>query len=400
MKRPTGACGKFLNYSGKMKIAYFTHIYGGHKGGIERVVQTLAETFSPEHEVHVFAQRIHRNGDDASIKFHRMPVFTSKKLVNLLLFFISGKFMLAGKRFDIVHIHNAAWYKDAVVTCHGVARSYIELINNLDSQYKKEVSKKEIIRLKLLSPLWDFNFMPANHRKIIAVSGGIKKNLVKHCGVEPDEISLIPNGVDPDNFTRYDKEKCREEIRNKYGIQKDNVVFLFVGSHDKVKGLLPLLHAFSRLEGTSARLIIVGEDKHLIASYRDKVKELDLENKVFFAGAQKEVARFYHAADAFVLPSFHEGSSLALLEAMACGLPVLVTDTGGAEELVRDGVNGFVVPAPPRIDDLEKNLRKILDKKERLADMGAESLAVAQNYTWERITEMTMELYKQNLSGK
>jgi glycosyltransferase involved in cell wall biosynthesis len=120
---------------------------------------------------------------------------------------------------------------------------------------------------------------------------------------------------------------------------------------------------------------------------------LGLDGLVTFAGAvaPKDMPVFYQRADVFVLPSQNEGMSIALLEAMACGLPVVVTDTGGTEELVREGVNGHVVPWSD-VPALTEALTALMADTELRPRMGAASRKVAEQYTLQKATERYVDL--------
>ncbi|MCB9858163.1 MAG: glycosyltransferase family 4 protein [Phycisphaerales bacterium] len=157
-----------------------------------------------------------------------------------------------------------------------------------------------------------------------------------------DAFDIIVNGVDT---TSYLPARNRDEIRRELELPLDRFVLLCVGNIKPVKGHDVLIDAFMTTPFTEeATLIIVGEDYsggEIPAQARSATAGRDIR----FVGVQDDVRPWYQAADAFVLPSRWEGLSNALLEALACGLPAIATNVGGNPDVIRDGVNGRLVPA-------------------------------------------------------
>lgn len=170
-------------------------------------------------------------------------------------------------------------------------------------------------------------------RAVICNSWMVKDDIVKRFGVAPEKLHVIHNGVDLAYFHPGLRVEHRDRIRDELDIPAHAKVVLFVGSGFERKGLSPLLKALAGLE--DVHLLVVGKDR---ASARAKAlaASLGLSARIHFLGARTDVRPFYGAADVFALPTLYDPFPNAVLEALACGLPVLTTPGSGAAELVNN----------------------------------------------------------------
>jgi glycosyltransferase involved in cell wall biosynthesis len=199
-------------------------------------------------------------------------------------------------------------------------------------------------------------------------------------------IRVIPNGVDTDVF------HPRAEPRDRGRLE-----FVCVGRLIERKGQHHLLRAFARLQASGMpahlRLIGVGDAERALRRLAD---ELNLSRDVTFAGplAHAQVAEAYRQADVFVLPSQNEGMSVAVLEAMASGLPVIVTPTAGAPGLVSDGVEGRIVPWAD-VPALAAALRQLAHDPAGRLRLGAAARQAALHYNWSAIAQEYLDACSQ-----
>lgn len=200
---------------------------------------------------------------------------------------------------------------------------------------------------------------------------------------EPDlPIEPIPNGVDTSLFHPAPTTR----------IENEAVRLICCGRLIERKGQQHLIPAVAELKkrGLAVELMIVGTGDNEPA-LRRQVKELRLEDTVRFTGSVEweKMPQLYQASDIFVLPSYNEGMSIALLEAMATGLPVVVTNTGGARELV-DG-NGVVVPWGSA-EALADSLVRLITSAETRQEMGRRSQLLASQFTWDQVADKYLKL--------
>ncbi|WP_158593413.1 glycosyltransferase [Nitrosovibrio sp. Nv6] len=155
-------------------------------------------------------------------------------------------------------------------------------------------------------------------------------------GLDVSKMKIIPNGTDPDSIEHTKFKLNRKNLRNRWHIDSGSPVFLNVASIMATKAQLALVSAFSEVLKTkpSARLVLLGSVME--SSYQDEIEKqiaaLDIQDRVILAGYDRSVAKYYHAADVFVLPSYWEGWSLSLGEAMVNGLPCVITEVGSSYE--------------------------------------------------------------------
>jgi glycosyltransferase involved in cell wall biosynthesis len=181
----------------------------------------------------------------------------------------------------------------------------------------------------------------ARFKRIIAVSN-YTKSLAINAGAENSKISVIYNSCD-EKYFRYGKNKVT--ARKKLNLPADTKIILFVGDLIKRKGVSCLIESLQMLKSSQQNFlaIILGKGKEL-QNLEAMVMEYNMRNFVRFNGnvTRAVLADFYTAADVFVLPSFSEGHSVALLEAMASGLPLVASDIEGNKVTIEEGVNGFL----------------------------------------------------------
>ena len=197
---------------------------------------------------------------------------------------------------------------------------------------------------------------------VLSPSEYVRHSLIAN-GVEPARIAALPFGVDPERF------QPRPE-----GTEKTFRV-LFVGQLSQRKGIKYLLEAFRNLRLPSAELVLVGNvagsGKGLLR-YRDMFQHIPNVPRA-------EVHHWFERADVFVYPSLHEGSALAIYEALACGLPIITTPNSGS--MVQDGIQGYIVP----IRDVERLKEKILllyENRELRQEMSRRARLRAEEFTW------------------
>jgi glycosyltransferase involved in cell wall biosynthesis len=218
---------------------------------------------------------------------------------------------------------------------------------------------------------------------VIANSQGLKELALK---AEPKkEIGVIYNGVDIEEFFADESKRNAEQF-----------TIICLGRVTPRKGVRFLIQAFKILSGRyeNVRLLIVGDGNEK-KSLEDLVQGLDLKDKVEFAGAiaHENVLGYYQRANVFVLPSLNEGMSNVMLEALACGLPVVATNTGGTKELLTDNVNGLVVKMKDA-DDLAEKIEKLILNPELEKEMSLESRKLAQSLSWGKVAGEYVDVYR------
>ncbi len=229
-------------------------------------------------------------------------------------------------------------------------------------------------------------------KAVICISRMVQGEVHERFGLPLERLPVIYNAIDPGVFNPGLAEG-RDETRARLGIPRDCCVFLLVGSEYARKGVGRAIEALSRAPA-AAHLLVVGRDRHP-QRYAALAHRLGVAPRVTFAGAQKDPRPFYGAADAFVLPTLYDALSNAVLEGLACGLPVITSERCGAGELVQEFGAGFVTGARD-IGAIADAMRALLDAGTR-ARMGARAVAAMADLTPPAMAARLVALYERLL---
>ncbi len=182
------------------------------------------------------------------------------------------------------------------------------------------------------------------HRAIVALSQSEVTTLRQVYPRLRPPIHVIPNAVDLERF-RPPTDEQRREARAAFNLDDEDRVVIFVGHEFDRKGLHHAIDALG--EATTVMLLVVGGNEESIGRMRRRAEARGVADRVLFAGRRGDLPLLFAASDMFTLPSAYEANALVVLEALASGIPVIATPVGFAPEIVRDGVNGALVPADP-----------------------------------------------------
>ncbi len=211
------------------------------------------------------------------------------------------------------------------------------------------------------------------------------------------DVVEVPNGVDTDIFH---PDIDGSPIRQQYKIPEDSSVFAFVGALDRahpLKGVDRLIQAFKSVcQNNTARLMIIGGGD-MTETYQKMASELDIDDKVIFTGKipHKELGQYYAACDVLVLPSLLESFGIVLIEAGACGKPVIASNVSGMRSVVKDKLDGFLIKPGDQSELIEKMIYLAQNPTIR-EEMGKANYkkTIAQ-YSWPIVVEKLEGIYQQ-----
>jgi glycosyltransferase involved in cell wall biosynthesis len=230
---------------------------------------------------------------------------------------------------------------------------------------------------------------------VIAISAEIRAQLIER-GVAESRIRQIPNAVDTERFHPITATE-RRALRTRLGLPVEKLVFVFSGRLSRAKGLPMLVEAWGELvrHYPEAFLVIVGSGRLSFddceAEIRGLVETRSLTECVQFAGESDRVHDYLQAADVFIFPTDYEGFSLALVEALACGMPVVGTAVGAAPDLIDDGRNGYLFP-PKDPAALLAVMHRALADRERWGQIGDAARATVAPYDLNVVADRYSEL--------
>ena len=236
----------------------------------------------------------------------------------------------------------------------------------------------------------------SRHGTMVAVSQDLKRFVCEKVGIVEKQVQVIYNGVAPaQTVTDEEVQKCKAEL----GILGCYPVLGVVGSLYPVKGHRFLLETMPEVlrRWPKARLLVIGRGE-LDVALKEQAEQMAIGAHIHFLGMRQDVPRLLSVLDAFVLPSLSEGLSLALLEAMASGKPVVATRVGGNPEVVEDGQTGILVQSEDA-RDLAANLVKLLSDSGMMQQFGRQAAErVRQHFSMGQMVDRYRDLYAQSLA--
>lgn len=227
--------------------------------------------------------------------------------------------------------------------------------------------------------------------RIVTTGEALRRELAERNGFDASRIISIPTGIDTARFVPGDRATARAKL----GLAQEGIMIGIVATLRSWKGHRFLLDAFARLPDRKARLVVVG-DGPIRTDLEQQARALGLGERLIMPGNQRNVLPWFQALDIFVLPSYsNEGVPQAVMQAMACGLPVVTTDVGSIAEIVTPGVTGLMI-APRDAPALQAALEELLADPSHRAVLGAAAAKHAQrHFSVERMLNAMESLFMQ-----
>lgn len=288
--------------------------------------------------------------------------------------------------FDLIHTHDRIFDAD-IFTMHGIPHQI----------WVNEVRKKSM-SLFDRATCWVEKCLINSTRckRFLPVSNLTKERFLQEYKIKPEKIQVIHPGVDIARFQKLDREHCRKEIREQFGIYPYDIVILFVSMNFEIKGLNYIMTAVGKAKASypsrNVKLLVVGKGDY--KKYSALAQKTGIKDNVIFAGVQKEnLGQIYLASDIFMMLSRFDTFGISVLEAMVASLPVIISGNVGAKDLVLEGINGFVIK---NSDDASKISEKIaaLLKNETRIKMGQEAYKTALDNTWAKKAKKNRDIIR------
>ncbi len=368
-----------------MRIAVVIPKYG-LLGGAEGFAYELTERLAMRGgwDVHVFAHQYRRG--DAPVTFHRVLLPPFPRFMRQIYFAWGVDRGIRRGRFDLIHSHDRIWGMH-LLTMHGIPHErWVKNVRNKRmSLFDRAVARVE--RRGLSSP---------SLRMVLPVSDLTKEEIERAYALPETRLRVIHPGIAAERFASLSQDACRREVRQRHHLAESDLVVLFVGMNFEIKRLDLVMEGMAELlreepTGSRLRLMVVGKGE--VGRYQALARRLGIAERTVFAGATREVEAYYLASDIFVMPSTFDTFGMAVLEAMAAGLPVIITRKVGARDLVRDGVEGFILSDSPPPSELTEKLALLLNPARRRR-MGRQAGETALQHTWDRVADEMASIYR------
>jgi UDP-glucose:(heptosyl)LPS alpha-1,3-glucosyltransferase len=363
-----------MSPSPRLRIAVLNRHFGYRFGGAERYAAAIAEELSDTYEVHVFAQDIEHH--HPGITYH--PVsrpFNKPRWLNQLWFALQT-WRLTRHGFDVVHSHENTWHGD-LQTVH-VRPFRVGLFHGLSPARRALRWLSLFTSPRLITYWWleaaRLSVKPG--RRIVATSDQVKRDTLMGYPHTASMLEVIPPGVNMP-AERLTTTPTRAQLQ----LPLDVPLALFVGNDFDKKGLSALIQALALTPGL--HVAVVGQGRHL-QRYREQIATLGLADRVHLLGSLSDVTPAYAAADWLVHPTTEDTYAMVVLEAMASGLPVIVSSArfcGIAAELTHT-VNALILDDPRDEKQLSERLLSLLEDPSLRESLSRAGLCFAQERTW------------------
>lgn len=374
-----------------LKIDVFSDYFPPHiGGGVERVVEEVCRRLAAQgHLVRVFT--FNTTGAPAheviaGVEVHRAPAIQLTRLVRMQSSVSPSLLPLAWRLArrdppDVLHAHNLFFFSTVAATLlKRVLRK--PLVTTLHIGSLRDLGGSA----RLLASCYERTLGRAIVRgsdRLVTVSEAVARHAIE-LGARPEAVRVIANGVDPQQF-----QPAARRGNGTFRIACVGRLIFNKGPQFLIEAAAQILEA-----RPEAEFVLVG-DGPLRAGLEERARELGIRERVEFMGTRSDVPAILQGCDLLVRPSLLEGMPLAILEAMACGLPVVATPISGSAELVRDGENGLLVrPADPGA--LAGAILRLMENEALREAQGRRGRwLVEHGYSWDSVAERTLAVYRE-----
>lgn len=375
----------------RLRIAVFNRSFAKASGGAERYAIELVQQLAHRHEIHVFAQDV--DHDWPGVTYHRVSAPLRKPRWVNQLWFATATWWRTRRGFDVVHSHENTWHGQ-VQTVH-VLPVWHTLFRG--RQGLRWLAKWVGVALspRLLTYLaLERLRVRRGDKHLVVTSPSLGEVVQQTFGQLARPLTTITPGVDlPAPTTAELRRAAREQL----GVPVAGRYLLLVANDYEKKGLMPLLVVQSQLskqEYPELRVLVVG-NRNQQARFAAEASKLGIGDRVHFVGPLKDVSVAYRAADVLVHPTWEDTFAMVVLEAMAHGLPVVVSGPRycGIAGLLTDGQHALLLHDPHDERELLTQVRRLLADPALAHDLGQRARTWAQDHSWPQVAAVQEALY-------
>jgi UDP-glucose:(heptosyl)LPS alpha-1,3-glucosyltransferase len=372
------------------------------RGGCETYIAGLARRLVADgHEVHLYARNWDAEALPADLHLHRVAALRVPRFLRPWFFGAACRRALRSANHQVSVGFDKIAGLDVLYPQGGL---YAATADHNLLKYRSPLVRSLGRLFKLLDPA-NQSFLALERSQfrhqptlVVAISDMVRRHFEHYYRLDPANLRLVRIAIDAERFDECDRPRRRLEWRQTWGLAPEHIVALFAAMNYRLKGLEPLLHAVARLPAPSTfRLLVAGgPETH---SFERLARRLGIADRVHFAGYCPDMRNAYFAADFFVHPTFYDPCSLVVLEALACGLPIITTRYNGASELLHPPRESIVLDDPHDIGRLAGALQHLLDPVRRAACAQAARRTAAQ-WTFEHHYRQMLAVFAEAAARK
>ena len=374
----TSACAEGGAGPRRLRVAVLNRLFKPTGGGAERYSIALVEQLAAQHEIHVFAQEI--SHQFPGVTYHHVPLpFRRPRWINQL-WFAMATWWQTRKGFDVVHSHENTWHGN-VQTVHVLPVQYNLFAGR--TGLKRALRWLKVVTSPRLLTYWGLEklrYKVSDGRCIVLPSASLIATMLKTFPHTEAALRIVSPGIAA--VEGLASEALKRQARAALGLPVEGYCVLLVGNDFHKKGLPALLVALKQLPGDC--YVAVAGNPAQIVSVESDIARLGLKDQVFFLGAMASVQAAYQAADCLAHPTLEDTFAMVVLEAMACGLPVVVSDARfcGISELLTDGENALLLDSPLDGNALERLLSRVYKDSALRSKLSDGASAFAAQHLW------------------
>lgn len=381
--------------SRRLRIAVLNRVFDPAGGGAERYSIALVEQLAQRHEIHVFAQQIRHHAPGVIYHLVAMPLRKPRWLNQL--WYATATWWATRRGFDVVHSHENTWHGQ-VQTVHVLPVKY-NLFHGRTGWRRALAWAKVWTSPRLLTYLGleRLRFTARKGRHVVATSASLGDTLAfTYPGTATVTTVITPGVVLPG---APDSAAERHAARVQLGLPPEAHCLLLVGNDYRKKGLGTLLRVL-RVLPADVVLAVVGNPGQIPVFERQAQAE-GVAGRVFFLGSLQDVAPAYRAADCLVHPTLEDTFAMVVLEAMAHGLPVVVSSAAycGISSLLSHGADALLLDDPQDAAKLAATLQQVLGDEALRQQLGSQARAFASRYQWPDIARRQEAVYLESLAA-
>jgi len=292
------------------------------------------------------------------------------------------------KKLDIVHSYVMGFFSTFIV-------GYLRKIKRFKMVLFSDFDESVPLPNSLFGKLWWTFFVkiPAKSADIITVfTSQQKRYLSKLLDYPKNKIEIVPSGVDFEKFQI--NKKTKRQLRKELGLPKDKFIIINIGNFGRKRRYELTLKILKEIKIKNAIFLHIGGigDKDYYSEIKELVKKMDLDKQVLFLGAKPfdKIVNYYQAADVFLLTSNNESFGIPIIESMAAGLPVITTNVGVAEDVIKNNENGFIIKDKNEAIKIINGLSKNKKMRDKISETAKET---AKQYDWYKIINKIEKIY-------
>ncbi|HEV3481373.1 MAG TPA: glycosyltransferase family 4 protein [Candidatus Acidoferrales bacterium] len=374
--------------------------------GTERIVVEWISRLTEVFEIHVYSQEL-EGLDLHKITWHRISKLPGPHLFNFLWWFAANHCRRAwdrtfrGLRQDVVFTPGTNCLDADVISVHIVfaeflrrAENELTLGRNPWRSWPRLVHRR--IYYRLVIALEGRVYRKA--KTILVLLAQKTANDLTKLYERRNRMHVLYPGLDHSSFNRDRRAALRGDARTQLELPNDRIAALMVGNDWRKKGIRVLLDAMTKLRDLPVDLLLVGEEDP--QPFLPMVNERNLNGRVRFLPPRKDVEFYYAAADVYAGPSLEDTGPLPPVEAMACGVPAILSASCGTAEIITDGVNGLILDDPTDAASLAAMIRRLCEDRAFREHLGQNAAAKAREFTWERNGQQLTAIFEESMRQK